>query len=191
MRIIAGQHKGRSLLPPRGLTTRPITARVKTALFNILGEGIREAVVADLFCGTGSLGLEALSRGASFCYFAERDRLAVARLRRNVQAMGVADRCRIWRGDVLRHLPGWIEEVSDPLHVAFVDPPFDLARKWEWDRAAERLFEPLAAKLAADGVVVFRCPRKIELPDAFGSLCVRRRRDYGNMSLLFLAPPGT
>ena len=191
MRIIAGQHKGRGLLSPKGLTTRPITGRVKAALFNILGEGIQGAVVVDLFCGTGSLGLEALSRGASFCYFAERDRLAVARLRRNVQAMRLADRCRIWRGDVLRHLLGWVEELTEPVHVAFVDPPFSLSRTWHWDSAAEKLFEPLAGKLAADGLVVFRCPRKIDLPDAFGTLCVRRRRDYGKMSLLFLARPGT
>ncbi len=187
MRIIAGEHKGRSLLPPRGMTTRPMTSKVKTALFNILGGAVVEAVVADLFCGTGSLGLEAISRGARRCYFAERDRLALERLRRNIEAMRVADRCRIWRGDVLRLLRSWLEELAEPIDLAFVDPPYRLAERWHWDQAVERIFEPLAAKLAGEALVVFRVERNIELPETFGSLCVRRRRDYGNMSLLLLS----
>lgn len=191
MRILAGQHKGRSLLPPKGVTTRPITARAKTALFSILGESVEGAVVVDLFCGTGSLGLEAFSRGAGYCYFAERDRLAIDRLRRNIEALNVAGRCRIWRGDILRHLAGWLEEMPRTIDLGFVDPPYRLPASWSWPRAAERLFDPLAAKLAPDGVVVFRCPRNMDVPPAFGTLCVRRRRDCGKMSLLFLSPPET
>jgi 16S rRNA (guanine(966)-N(2))-methyltransferase RsmD len=187
MRIIAGQHKGRSLLPPRGPVTRPITSRVKTALFSILADAAAEAVVVDLFCGTGSLGLEALSRGAKFCYFAERDRPALARLGRNIEAMDLAGRCRIWRGDVLRRLRLWLEDVSEPVNLAFVDPPYSLVERWRWDQAVERLFAPLAAKLADDGVVVLRCRRNINLPSALGPLGVHQKRDYGKMSLVFLS----
>ncbi len=187
MRIIAGEHKGRKLLPPKGMTTRPITDRVKAALFSILGEAVIDAVVVDLFAGTGSMGLEALSRGARSCCFAERDRTAIERLTRNIEAMGLTDRCRIWRGDILRRLPGWLAELPGPADLAFVDPPYALVERWQWAQATGGIFDPLAAKLAPGATVVFRCERNIALPEAFGLLSLRDRRDYGTMSLLFLA----
>ncbi|MCD4699525.1 MAG: 16S rRNA (guanine(966)-N(2))-methyltransferase RsmD [Phycisphaerae bacterium] len=188
MRIIAGQHKGRRLLRPKSMTTRPITSRVKVALFNILGDAVANAVVADLFSGTGSIGLEALSRGAKFCFFAECDRQALDRLKRNIEVMDLADRCRVWRGDILRHLRRWIEEANEPIDLAFVDPPYALSERWHWVQVVEKLFAPLAAKMADDGLVVFRCRRNIVLPDTFTPLSVSQRRDYGDMSLVFLHP---
>jgi 16S rRNA (guanine966-N2)-methyltransferase len=188
VRIIAGRFKGRKLLSPRGLGTRPITSRVKAALFNILGEAAASAVVADLFAGTGSIGLEALSRGASRCCFAERDRAALDRLRRNVEALGLADRCKIWPGDVLRTLTRHLEAAAERFDLAFVDPPYRLVADWRWDRATERLFAPLGRSLTAEGIVVLRCQRNIDVPRTLGPLCVRDRRDYGKMSLVFLSP---
>ena len=186
MRIISGQHKGRRLLPPKGSATRPITSRVKVALFSILGETIDDAVVVDLFCGTGSIGLEALSRGAKYCFLAERDRHALDRLKRNIDAMGLADRCRIWPGDIMRHLRRRLGELNEPIDLAFVDPPYALVEKWQWNQACENLFTPLADKLADDGLIIFRCQRNITLPDTLKPLSVRDRRDYGQMSLIFL-----
>lgn len=186
MRIIAGQHKGRRLLASRSMTTRPITSRVKVALFNILGDTVADAVVADLFSGTGSMGLEALSRGAKYCFFAERDRQALAGLNRNIEVMALADRCRVWRGDIMRHLPRWLDGVDEPIDLAFVDPPYALSERWCWAEAVEKLFAPLAAKMNDDGMIVFRCRRNISLPDALEPLCVRDRRDYGKMSLIFM-----
>ena len=92
MRIIAGEFRGRKLLPPQGQQTRPITDRVKQSLFDILAPSIEGAVVFDCFAGTGSLGLEALSRGASRAVFFERDRSAVRLLQENIRALGVSDR---------------------------------------------------------------------------------------------------
>ena len=129
MRIVAGQHKGRKLLGPKGQVTRPITDRAKTALFSILAAAVEGATVVDLFSGTGSLGLEALSRAAASCCFAERDRAAVDRLRRNIDAMGLAGRCTIWRGDVLRLLGHWLAGLAGDVDIAFVDPPYALARR--------------------------------------------------------------
>ncbi|OPX21397.1 MAG: 16S rRNA (guanine(966)-N(2))-methyltransferase RsmD [Planctomycetales bacterium 4484_123] len=188
MRIIAGQFKGRRLLGPHGRQTRPITDRVKASLFGILARDVPEAVVVDLFCGTGSIGLEALSRGARLCCFAERDRAALARLRRNVRAMGLERRCRIWGGDLLRVLPRRLEELSQPIDLAFVDPPYEMVRQWRWEAAEGRIFAPLAGKLAGDGRVVLRCPRNIPVPEELGQLSVRERRDYGKMSLVFFEP---
>jgi len=187
MRIIAGQHKGRSILSPKGTATRPMTGRVKTALFNILGDLVLDAVVADLFCGTGNLGLEALSRGAGFCYFADRDGLAIARLKRNIQSMDLVRRSHVWRGDVVALLAGWLEDVPQPIDLAFVDPPYALPAKWQWPHAVEKLFDPLADRLARVGTVVLRCHRNIALPAALGRLRVRDQRTYGKMSLVFLS----
>ena len=189
MRIVAGEHKGRRLLPPKGCRTRPMTDRVKTALFDVLAGAADAAAVVDLFCGTGSLGLEALSRGAASCCFAERDPAAVDRLRRNVEAMGLADRCTVWRGDVMRHLRRWLATLADPIDLAFVDPPYALTERWRPGEAGERIFAPLADRLADDGLVVFRCRRNTPVGDALAPLCVRQRRDYGTMSLLFLGGP--
>ncbi len=186
MRVVAGQFRGRRLLGPKGRATRPITDRVKTACFSILGEAVEQAVVVDLFCGTGSLGLEAVSRGAERCWFAERDPGAIDRLRRNIEAMGVGDRCVVWRGDVLRRLARWLRTLAEPVDLAFVDPPYGLVEQWRWCRAAGWLFDPLADHLAEEATVIFRCRRNIEVPTPLGPLCVRDRRDYGTMSLVFL-----
>jgi len=190
MRIIAGEHRGRKLLPPKGGVTRPITDRVKTALFDYLGGDLPGATVVDLFAGTGSMGLEALSRGAARCYFAERDRIALDRLARNIEAMGLSESCRIWRGDILQRLSAWLDELDGPADLAFVDPPYALVAQWQWAQAAAKIFNPLAAKLAGDGIVMFRCERNAELPAAFGLLSLRERRDYGGMSLLLLRRSG-
>src|SRR5437762_11840455 len=84
MRIISGEHRGRLLLAPQGDTTRPVTDRVKQSLFDILAPIIEGALVYDCFAGTGSMGLESLSRGAKFVTFFEADWSALARMNRNI-----------------------------------------------------------------------------------------------------------
>ena len=109
MRIIAGQYKGREILSPVGReTTRPITGLVRKSLFGMLGEDLTGQTVLDLYCGTGTLGLEALSRGAEHCWFADRDRSALHLLRRNLELLGAGDRGTIWPGDVVSRLAGWV-----------------------------------------------------------------------------------
>src|SRR5688500_5993687 len=98
MRIIAGEHRGRKLLPPEGDVTRPITDRVKQSLFDILTPRIERAIVYDLFAGTGSMGLECLSRGADRATFFEADRSAVNRLKKNIDALKLADRSQVITG---------------------------------------------------------------------------------------------
>src|SRR3954471_19171067 len=105
MRIIAGEFRGRKLLAPESDTTRPITDRAKQSLFDVLAPQIPDAVVFDCFAGTGSMGLECLSRGASRVLFFERDRSAVTRLRSNIQALGVIERSTIVAGDIFKSIP--------------------------------------------------------------------------------------
>ena len=188
MRIISGRNRSRVLLSPEGMVTRPITDRVKLALFNMLMGATEEAVVADLFCGTGSMGLEALSRGARLCYFADADASALERLKRNIQALGEGERSRVWRGDILARLAGWLTEVQEKIDLAFVDPPYEMVQTWDWAQAGAAIFGPLAGKLSPDGSVIFRCRREAKVPGVLAGLRVRRRRDYGKMALFFLGP---
>ncbi len=192
MRILAGEFKGRVLLaPPTVAATRPITSAAKKSLFDILGAVLAEAeVVVDLYCGTGTLGLEALSRGARRCCFADRDRRVLQRLRRNIQTLGAQDRCTIWSGDIPVRLAGWLETLPGPVDVAFVDPPYVASRRWSWPRITDSLFDPLAARLAGGGLVVLRLPAELAVPQRLGVLGVRRLKRYGDMAVALLEAEG-
>ena len=187
MRIIAGAYKGHKLLsPPARSDVRPMTASVKKSLFDILGPRLEDANVLDLYCGTGPIGLEALSRGAARCCFAERDRVVITRLRRNIKAIGADDQCDVWPGDVTTHLGGWLSHSDAPVDLAFVDPPYAQVRRWEWPRVSRTIFAPIARRLIDDGMVVLRLPAKVQPPERIGPLAVRRLRSYGDMTLAIL-----
>jgi 16S rRNA (guanine966-N2)-methyltransferase len=187
MRIIGGQLKGRAILPPPAASqTRPITGLVKKSLFGMLGEDLTGYVVLDLYCGTGTLGLEALSRGATRCWFAECDGKVVRQLKRNIDELRVSGRSAVWVGDVAARLALWLGEVPQKIDLAFVDPPYEQARQWDWLSVTRTIFAPLAGRLAADGVVTLRAPVGLAVPDELGGLQVVRRRTYGDMGLWLL-----
>lgn len=120
IRVIAGSAKGRRLKLVPGDTTRPVMDRVKEALFSILGRGIVGSCFLDLFAGTGSVGIEALSRGASQAVFVELDRRAVQTIHENLALAGLADRAIVRRTDVfqfLKHPP------VQPFDYIYVAPP--------------------------------------------------------------------
>ena len=121
MRVIAGEFAGRKLVAPEGMTTRPTTDKVRQALFNSLTSmGVLEgAVVADLYAGSGALGIEALSRGAERCVFVERDRAALTALRHNIAALGIEVRCTVTSSDVM----AWVPAMRN-VDIAFIDPPY-------------------------------------------------------------------
>jgi 16S rRNA (guanine966-N2)-methyltransferase len=168
-----------------------MTGLVKKSLFGMLDPRLGEATVVDLFCGTGTLGLEALSRGARACWFADRDRDVLAVLRRNIQALGLAGRATVWGGDVAASLGERLASIGAPVDVAFVDPPFAAARSWSWHLAAGRILLPLAAALAPLGVVALRLPADVQPPQALGRLRVARVREYGGMTVVLLELSGT
>ena len=144
MRVVAGSLRGRPIFAPEGSTTRPTTDRTREAMFNALASlnVIEGARVADLFAGSGALGIEALSRGAQHCTFVERDRAAIAMIRRNVTALGIDDRATISSGDVLARI-----KQLGPVDVALVDPPY------EFDQWPE-LLSALSGIMGENGVVV-------------------------------------
>lgn len=119
MRIIAGKWRGRALAAPQGLATRPTANRVREALFSMLQSRIGSfegLTVADLFAGSGALGLEALSRGAARCFFVESDPAAHEAIRRNIAALSAEGELMAARAEHVR--------LSSPIDLAFLDPPY-------------------------------------------------------------------
>lgn len=172
MRIIAGIAKGRRLAGPKGDATRPMTDRVKEALFSTLAAKVVDARVFDLYAGSGSLGLEALSRGAASCVFVEKDRGALAVLARNIEAVGLGG--EIFATDVERFL-GASPAVAD---LAFVDPPYGLALA-----SVGSVVGALERTLSEEATVVVHRRRGEEPPDAIGGLSLVDRRSYGDAEL--------
>ena len=188
MRIIAGLHRGRGILPPPGRTTRPITDRVKESLFSILTGQIREARVADIFAGTGSLGLEALSRGASFCCFVERDRHALRLLKQNIETLALDEKTHIAAKNAWQ-FPRW-STASEPLDLIFVDPPYADSRDSGPDSALGRLLSGLSEPeiISPQGTVVLRHEAAYPPASTYGCLELSQSRRYGSMALSFLQP---
>ncbi len=124
MRVIAGTWKGRVLKAPAGDATRPTTDRVKESLFSILGDRMSGAVVLDLCCGAGGLGIEALSRGAVSCTFVDRSPEALTFVRRNLESLGVtAERWSVVRAEAHNWFVKELGRPGDDLAV-FADPPY-------------------------------------------------------------------
>jgi 16S rRNA (guanine966-N2)-methyltransferase len=189
MRIIAGEHRGRRIEAPPGMDTRPMLDRVREALFSTLGERVPDAAVLDLFAGSGSLGLEAASRGASSVRMIEKDSRAVGILKRNVELLGVGDRVEVVRGDALRR-ELWSSESSTAPSIVFLDPPYPHLETLEGRDAILGAAEDLLANvLLPGGVLVLHVPARATAPLKFASPWRRDERRYGNSGLLYLHKP--
>ncbi|HEX9977294.1 MAG TPA: 16S rRNA (guanine(966)-N(2))-methyltransferase RsmD [Acidimicrobiia bacterium] len=143
MRIVAGTARGRRLKAPRGPGTRPMMDRVKEAIFSSLGSAVDGAVVLDLYAGSGSLGLEALSRGAASATFVEWSREARSALTDNLEALGLSGAV------VPMRVEEYLERPGPNVDLAFVDPPYALALP-----SVEHVLGLLARRLAPGSIVV-------------------------------------
>ena len=161
MRVVAGELGGRKLIAPDGVTTRPTTDRVREAVFNSLTAAglVEDAVVVDLYAGSGAMGIEALSRGAARCTFVERDRDALHALRQNIGALRLDDRVTVVTSDVL----AWVPAMRG-VDLALIDPPYTFDA-----------WEVLLTKLHAEYAL---CEASREVPAPQGWWTVRSRR-YG------------
>ncbi|MFT7618561.1 MAG: 16S rRNA (guanine966-N2)-methyltransferase [Planctomycetota bacterium] len=181
MRIIAGDAKGRKLLAPPGRDTRPFLDSLKEALFNILQGEIEDAAVWDLFSGSGSMGLEALSRGAKHAAFVDKGRSAIDTLRKNIDALGYGDRCRVSSLDVFRYE----RHTDDPCpDIIFFDPPFPLVQQ-DPDRIL-RFLPELAENLNPSGLLMYRSPAKQALSEVGEGLILEDCRVKGVNALHFI-----
>jgi len=181
VRVIAGSAKGRTLDAPHGGATRPATDRIRETLFAILDPVLEDARVLDLFAGAGTLGIEALSRGAAHATFVERSAEALKALRKNINAAEVAG-AEVIGANVLAFLE---QRVAGPYDVVFCDPPFADVALLEATLAHPRF----AAALAPDASVVARVHRKHQ-PRVPEGARVHRVKDIGEESLLFLRYDG-
>jgi 16S rRNA (guanine966-N2)-methyltransferase len=165
MRIVAGKYRRRKLLTNPGMTTRPITDRAKVILFDRLEPILSGARIADVFAGTGSMGLEALSRGAASVVFFESDHRAYELLLKNVAALKVEQETLCWRVDVLRtsFVPKGVPAFL-PYDIVLFDPPYRMTEAIRPGNPLYRAWERLAGErvTAADALLVLRCATEAE-----------------------------
>lgn len=178
MRVIAGEAKGRTLVVPRGGGTRSATDRIRETLFAIVEPELEGARVLDLFAGAGTLGIEALSRGAARATFVERGAEAVKALRRNLAATNFGARSEVVAANVIAYLDS---RPRGPFDVVFCDPPFADVGIAE----ATLGHDGLRSAVAPDGLVVARAHGK-HLPAVPAFVHIARVKEIGEEKLLFL-----
>lgn len=187
MRIIAGEHRGRQLKGPPDERTRPMLDRVREAVFSTLGARVDGARVLDLFAGTGSLALEALSRGAEHARLVERDPLILKLLRENVATLGLGERATVAPGDALSEAT-WARDPHDARYaIVFVDSPYPLLGSAVTRRLVlNALVKLVTHHLTDDGVVVFHAPHALVDAIEFGAEVTSAVREYGTNDIWYL-----
>lgn len=174
MRVITGTARGRRLLEPEGMDTRPTTDRVKEGLFSAIQFEIEGRKVLDLFAGTGQLGIECLSRGAASAVFVDRRADAVKLIRENLKLTELADRARVVAGDSMEFL----KSLKERFDIVLLDPPY-----------AAGLLEPAIAHLTAfdilnpHGIIVAEHPAERSLQPPAAPYRVRRAYRYGKIAV--------
>jgi 16S rRNA (guanine966-N2)-methyltransferase len=171
MRVIAGEYRSRRLLSLPGLDTRPTPDRLRETLFNILAPMIEDAVFVDAYAGTGSVGIEAISRGAKLGVFIEKDRDAVEVIKANLASLDIKARGRIIRGATALHL------ASVEADIVFLDPPYPK------DTEYQSALDVLSAKPPALTIVQHSVRYKI--PDEYEALVRTRTVKQGDNALSF------
>jgi 16S rRNA (guanine966-N2)-methyltransferase len=181
MRIIGGTLKGRMVEAPRGLLSRPPLSVIRESVFNTLGESIRGKSVLDLYAGSGSLGIEALSRGAGRVQFVDSARRSSEMIERNARNLGIGDLCKVSRQDAVQFVRAWTGERFD---LVFMDPPF-LSGKVE-----ETVGAMNGSGLASEGALVIariHWREQVSLPP---DVRIVRKRKFGDSLVLFLSRAG-
>jgi 16S rRNA G966 N2-methylase RsmD len=213
MRILGGSAKGMALVPVKGMATRPALARVRNSLFNIIAPRMEDATVLDLFAGTGSLGIECLSRGAARVVFVDSDRWCGEAIRKSLEKMGFGDRGEVRIGDVFREpwragpgpspdaavstpvaprstqdAPRITQDAARPFDLVFVDPPYAFYTiPPHADRMAALVEGMLSLDLAPDGRVILEHRKREGLIREPAGGRLADRRDYGQTILSFYA----
>lgn len=180
MRVIAGSAKGHKLQSVPGDSTRPITDRAKEALFSILGDWIYDTRVLDLFGGTGAIGIEALSRGAAFAHFIDRNRKAVQTIQANLAHCKLAEYAEVAQGDSFAFLESYR---GDPFDLIYIAPP---QYQGLWHKALT-LVDQNPDLLASFGAVIVQIHPREDQAIELNFLEEYDRRQYGSVLLIFYA----
>lgn len=178
MRVISGKAKGHKLVAPEGLDTRPTTDRIKETLFNIIAPDIYECEFLDLFSGSGSIGIEALSRGAQKAVFVDNGKIALEAIEYNLNHTKLSDNAEIIRTEVLPAIK-MLGSKNVKFDIIFMDPPY-MASLYK-----QTLMAILEANLLKkDGYIIAEHPAKVELPVVEGFKIVRTK-DYKKTVMSF------
>lgn len=180
MRVIAGEHKGRRLKAVPGNNTRPTTDKVKESMFNIIGPYFNGGQALDLFAGTGSLGIESISRGIDKAVFIDQDHKALAVIRENVNTLGLKAQTEIFKNDAKRALDQ-LAERGMRFDLVFLDPPYKLTGLYD-----ELITKLQNLQLLNDrAVVVAEHTADFELLEQIGEAVRWRQAIYGEISIDF------
>ena len=172
MRVITGSCRGKKLKTLEGTDTRPTSDMVKEAVFSIIQFEVPGASVLDLFAGSGQMGIEALSRGASHCVFVDKNPEAVKIVRENVSGCGFVKESRILSMDSLEYL----RTAKNGLDIVFVDPPYHIG-------LIEKALPLIEAKINEGAYVICEHEKELTLPDECGELVLHKRYKYGKIAL--------
>jgi 16S rRNA (guanine966-N2)-methyltransferase len=185
MRIIAGSKRAMKLLSPKSNASRPITDRVKESLFNVLRKYDlpKNKIVADLFCGVGSLGLEALSRGAEFVCFVEQDPKVAAILEKNIEKAGFVKQSKVIKANAFRTGALAGERRYD---LIFIDPPYANTKDVGQNSPLGKLLSSIPQQLSTEGIVVVRTEQRTQLLKQYGKLEIIEQRQWGTMAVTIL-----
>lgn len=178
MRVITGTARGRKLITLEGSDVRPTTDMVKEAMFSTIQFEIEGARVLDLFCGSGQLGLEALSRGAAYCTFVDQSRDAQNVTRENLQATGLSKNSKVAAMDAI----AFLQSTQGGFDIALLDPPYGK----ELVTAALPL---LTAKMTESGVIICETALDDDLPETVGGFNMIKARRYGKIKLTIYRKP--
>jgi 16S rRNA G966 N2-methylase RsmD len=209
LRITAGEHRGRRLKVPDVTATRPLVERAREGVMNHLCELLPDAVVLDVYAGSGILGFEALSRGAGQLFAVEKHPQAVAQLKENAALLRLGDQVRVLRMDAFKVpalLDTNVDSRNDPAgdakprlktklrmpapDLVFFDPPYaDFQRGGAKRKKVWQLFCDLAERMASAGCAVVHTPKGILLEEECAMLPGIERRDYGSTSLYWWHKP--
>jgi 16S rRNA (guanine(966)-N(2))-methyltransferase RsmD len=175
MRITGGTGRGTRLRVPAGDRVRPTADKVKQALFNILGEQVRDAVFLDLYAGTGGIGIEALSRGAARAVLIDDSRKSLQIIRQNVEQAGFGSRAQV----IASKAESYVRKTAERFRIVFLDPPYT--------QEILPLLELIegSALLEPDAVVVAEHFKKQPSPEHAGRLSLYREARYGDTVLAF------
>ncbi len=193
MRVIAGLYRSRPLLSPRGVSTRPTSDRLRETLFNILQPHIVGARFADLYAGTGAVGIEALSRGAAHVLFAERAEAAIANLRANLKSLGITHSFTVEPRSAIAAVDRLLDRnekspvAASTLDIIFLDPPYEAAADYT-NTLALLGSQRAQSLLAPNALIIAEHSSKIPLPATFGNLHQTRSLKQGDAALTFYAP---
>lgn len=179
LRVISGEKKGFRLKAPKGMDTRPTEDRVKESLFNILGPIPNDSVILDLFAGSGSIGIEFLSRGAAKAYFVDNSPKSISVIKENLSHTGFLERAKIIKGDAIRTVK-FLGRKGIKLDYIYIDPPFN---KKLIKKALDEIKKGNISN--NNGIIIMEHEKELSLSEEFSNFRKSDARRYGNKALTF------